>query len=235
MGTGCFPFHIKCLVKRAKLQGPLRIDLTCVLLHQGDTIGWCLTCAYKTSKWSWARRTRLRLPALRAKEGTYFLWTRGGLTVRESWSDHLKCRLRGFPGGPGTYRVPVRWAAVRRVTGWQEHITKSWEMDSNESSGVGGLGEVSRGLTRERELRPPNKLQDQDSSHYRTSQNFSCPCPFYLTPKNPDQVRNHSSQSKTMGGTVREQSREWGGISNPSRHCACKGSELEKFYLKTRF
>ena len=137
MGTGCFPFHIKGLVKRAKLQGPLRIDLICVLLHQGDTIGWCLTCAYKTSKWSWARCTRLRLPALRAKEGTYFLWTRGGLTVRESWSDHLKCSLRGFPGGPGTYRVPVRWAAVRRVTGWQEHMTKSWEMHSNESSGVG--------------------------------------------------------------------------------------------------
>ena len=35
-------------------------------------------------------------------------------------------------------------------------------------------GKASKGPTRERELRPPNGLQEQGSSHYRTSQKLSC-------------------------------------------------------------
>lgn len=55
-----------------------------------------------------------------------------------------------FLGGLGTYSITIWWAAVRRVNNWKRHMTKSWEIQLNESSGASR--QYSKGLTKEREF-----------------------------------------------------------------------------------
>lgn len=76
----------------------------------------------------------------------------------------------------GTYRVTAWWDAVRKANDWKEPRTKSWEMQSYESSEVSR--KPSKGSTREREFWPPASPPKHGTFHYKSSQKLPAPLPL---------------------------------------------------------
>lgn len=106
-----------------------------------------------------------------------------------------------FLGDLGTYRVSVHLATGWRVTSCSEHMTKSWEVQSNESS-HGGL---QKGQQSVYNLQPgPESMAPLITESVKK---LSCSFASLLLDQNPEWVRSHSWKN---GKTGKNEETEWG-------------------------